>query len=94
MGRWYALYKLPFNQRPGKSRKRIEELQNLHLKISDHYQVFYQMESSSCGAEFLWNMFWARHRLPYLLFGEKDMVRLERSLRIECLILWGMMVWK
>ncbi len=61
-----------------KVEKRIEELQNLHLKISDHYQVFYQMESCSGGAEFFVEYVLGPGWVTVSTFGEKDMVRARK----------------
>lgn len=62
-----------------KVEKRIKELQNLNLKISDDYQVFYQMESRSGGPEFFVEYVLGSGWVTVSTFGEQDMSQARRS---------------
>ncbi|HOB12137.1 MAG TPA: hypothetical protein PLM20_05280 [Syntrophomonadaceae bacterium] len=61
-----------------KVEKRIKDLHNLHLKISDDYQVFYQMESRPGGAEFFVEYVLGSGWVTVSTFGEQDMARARR----------------
>jgi len=61
-----------------KVEKRIRDLHNLHLKISDDYQVFYQMESRPGGAEFFVEYVLGPGWVTVSTFGEQDMARARR----------------
>jgi hypothetical protein len=62
-----------------KVEKRIKELHNLALHISDDYRVFYQIESRSKGPEFFMEFVLGSGWVTLSAFGEADMARARRS---------------
>ena len=61
-----------------KVEKRIRELHNLALHISNDYQVFYQIENRSKGSEFFVEYVLGSGWVTLSTFGEADMVRARR----------------
>lgn len=62
-----------------KVEKRIKELHNLALHISDDYRVFYQIESRTKGSEFFVEYVLGSGWVTVSTFGEADMARARRS---------------
>lgn len=61
-----------------KVEKRIMDLHNLHLKVSDDYQVFYQIESRPGGADYFVEYVLGSGWVTVSTFGEQDMARARR----------------
>ena len=54
------------------------DLHNLHLKVSDDYQVFYQIESRPGGADYFVEYVLGSGWVTVSTFGEQDMARARR----------------
>lgn len=59
--------------------KRIRELKNLQVEISDDYQVFYQLESRQGASEFFVEYVLGSGWVTVSTFGEQDMAQARRS---------------